>query len=256
MGTREKHEPGTFSWVDLATTDLDGAKAFYGEVFGWEFEDLPVGEGQVYSMAKVDGSNVAAASEADGPPRWNSYVTVESASDAAEKAEAAGAKVHAPPFDVMDAGRMAVIQDPSGGVVALWEPKDNPGAGLVNAHGALAWNDLMTHDVEKATEFYCELFGWEVAPVTEDAGNERVVIRNGERMNGGMARMPESMGDDTPPHWLPYFGVDDVDAAVRATEEGGGSKLSDPVDVPAGRLAVLADPQGAVFAVFSGEFDD
>lgn len=256
MGTREKYEPGTFSWVDLGTTDLRGAKAFYAGVFGWEYDDMPVGEGETYSMAMVGGSQVAAMSQTAGPPRWNSYVTVESVQDATTRAEEAGAHVHAPPFEVMDAGRMSVIQDPSGAVVSLWEPGSSVGAGLVNVHGALTWNDLMTHDVGKAAEFYCELFGWEVAPVEEDAGNERVVIRNGERMNGGMARLPESAGEETPPHWLPYFGVDDIDAALRAAEDGGGANLAGPIEVPAGRLAVLADPQGAVFAVFEGEFED
>jgi predicted enzyme related to lactoylglutathione lyase len=256
MGTRDKHEPGTFSWVDLATTDLDGAKAFYAEVFGWDYEDNPVGDDQVYSMATLDGRHAAGLSEADGPPRWNSYVTVESADDAAKKAEEAGANVHAPPFDVMDAGRMAVIQDPSGGVVSLWEAKDNPGAGVVNTHGSLTWNDLQTHDVAKATEFYCELFGWEVAPVDEDAGNERVVIRNGERMNGGMAKLPESAGEEVPPHWLPYFAVDDLDAATGKVEQGGGTVMAGPIEVPSGRIAVIADPQGAVFGLVDGEMDD
>ena len=256
MGTREKHEPGTFSWADLATSDLEGAKNFYSKIFGWEFEDMPAGEGQTYSMARIDGKYVAAASEADGPPRWNSYITVDDVEEAAKKAEEAGANVHAPPFDVMDAGRMAVIQDPSGAVVSLWEAKDHIGAQLVNVHGALTWNDLMTHDVGKATDFYCEVFGWEVAPVEEDAGNERVVIRNGERMNGGMAKLPESAGEETPPHWMPYFGVDDLDAALRSAEDAGGTKVVGPMEVPAGKFAMLADPQGALFSVFQGEFDD
>jgi uncharacterized protein len=256
MGTRESYEPGTFSWVDLATTDADAAKAFYAKVFGWEYEDVPTDGGPTYSMATLGGRQVAALSQADGPSRWNSYVTVSDVGEAARKAEEAGANVHAPPFDVMDAGRMAVIQDPSGAVVALWEARSNIGAQVVNAHGALTWNDLMTHDVAKASDFYCELFGWEVAAVEEDAENERMVIRNGDRMNGGMARLPESAGIETPPHWLPYFGVDDVEAAARAAEEGGGAKLAGPIDVPTGRIAVLADPQGAVFAIFQGDFED
>jgi predicted enzyme related to lactoylglutathione lyase len=156
----------------------------------------------------------------------------------------------------MDAGRMAVIQDPSGGVVSVWEARDNIGAGIVNAHGALTWNDLQTHDVAKATEFYCEVFGWEVAPVDEDAGNERVVIRSGERINGGMAKLPESMGEEVPPHWLPYFAVDDIDNALSAAKENGGDIIVEPMEVPAGKLAVVADPAGAVFGVVEGELED
>ncbi len=258
MGKMTKYEPGTFSWVDLATSDLDGAKDFYGKLFGWDFDDRSVGEdgGETYSMAAAEGSVVAGAWQADGPSRWNSYITVESASDAAEKAEQAGAKVQAPAFDVMEDGRMAVIQDPSGAVVSLWEPKGHAGAELVTAHGALTWNDLETHDVPKAIEFYCEVFGWEVAPVDEDAGNERVVIRNGERLNGGMAKLPESAGKGVPPHWLPYFGVSDIDAAAQTVADAGGEVMAGPMDIPAGKLAVAADPQGAVFGLFSGDLDD
>jgi predicted enzyme related to lactoylglutathione lyase len=126
----------------------------------------------------------------------------------------------------------------------------------------------MTTDVEKASEFYAELFGWEFAPVDmggrpagegdgeEDEGPQRVSIKNGERLNGGIATLPESAAETAPPHWLPYFAVDDLQAAVSAVDEGGGTVMADPIEVPAGRFAVVADPQGAVFAVFAGEFDD
>lgn len=257
MGKRETYEPGTFSWTDLTTSDVDGAKAFYAKVFGWSYEDLPAGDEGTYSMASVDGATVAAISGMAGPPRWNAYVTVESADDAAERAKEAGAEIHAGPFDVMDAGRMAVIQEPSGSVVCVWEPKDNHGAGLVNAHGAMSWNDLQTHDVEKAIEFYTQMFGWEVAPVTDDdSDSDRVVIRNGEQLNGGMARMPEAVGTDVPPHWLTYFAVDDIDAATSAISGNGGDVVAGPMEIPAGKLAVASDPQGAMFGVFSGELDD
>jgi predicted enzyme related to lactoylglutathione lyase len=317
MGTRESYEPGTFSWAELATTDGSAAKEFYGRLFGWEYEDSDAGEGGTYSMASVDGQHVGAIFQADGPARWNSYITVKDVAEATQKARDAGANVHADPFDVMEAGKMAVIQDPTGGVVSLWEPKQHIGAGLVNAHGALTWNDLMTYDVGAAAEFYTELFGWEVASVQTDddsddesdadssessgkvhvdaddatdapgfeeesddddddddddsddgddepepgsdttrGSDERLVIKNGDRLNGGMATIPRAAGETVPPHWLPYFAVDDVAAAVKATEDGGGTVMAEPMYVPAGRFAVLADPQGAVFAVFAGEFDE
>jgi predicted enzyme related to lactoylglutathione lyase len=254
MGTRESYEPGTFSWVELATSDADGAKRFYTELFGWDYDDNPLGEGAVYSMAKVDGQVVGALYASEQPPHWNSYVTVKSADEAAEAVKEAGGTVAAEPFDVLESGRMLVIQDPTGAPLCLWEPKAHIGAGLVNAPGALTWNDLMTTDVERAAEFYCEVFGWEVAPV-EDAPDERLLIRNGERLNGGMAKLPEGM-DEVPPHWLPYFAVDDVDAAVETVKGGEGTLIAGPLDVPNGRFAVCADPQGATFAVFAGEFDD
>ncbi|MEJ7892421.1 MAG: VOC family protein [Solirubrobacteraceae bacterium] len=256
MGTRNHYEAGTFSWTDLTTSDVGGAKAFYAKVFGWDYDDLPAGENHTYSMANVDGATVAAIQSMDGPPRWNAYITVESADDAAEKAKEAGAEIHAGPFDVMEAGRMLVIQEPSGSVVSAWEPKENPGAGLVNVHGAMTWNDLQTHDVDKAVQFYTEMFGWEVAPLTEDDESGRMVIRNGDRLNGGMAKMPEELGTEVPPHWLTYFAVDDIDAATAAIVEGGGEVVAGPLDIPAGKLAVAADPQGAVFGVFAGELDD
>ncbi len=255
MGTRERYEPGAFSWVDLATDDVDAAKGFYAKLLGWEYDDNDMGEGGAYSMAKVDGRYVGALFQTDGPPRWNSYITVESADDAAEKAKENGAEIVAEPFDVSDAGRMTVVQDPSGAVVSLWEARDRAGADLVNAPGALSWNDLMTHDVATASAFYCELFGWEVAEV-QGAPGDRLVIRNGDRMNGGMATIPEEAGAEVPPHWLPYFAVEDVDRSIEAAEEAGGAKMVDAIDVPAGRFAVLADPRGTVFAVVAGNLDE
>ncbi|MGI8623943.1 MAG: VOC family protein [Solirubrobacteraceae bacterium] len=206
-------------------------------------------------MAKVDGHSVGALFETDAPPRWNSYVTVASVDATAEQARELGGRVVADPFNVMDAGRMAVIQDPSGGVVNVWEAREHIGAGLVNAPGALAWNDLMTHDVGTASEFYCALFGWEVGTV-EDAPDDRVVIRNGERLNGGMAKIPGEVGEEIPPHWLAYFAVADVEAAVETAKAAGGEAMAGPIEIPVGEFALLADPQGAVFAVFAGDFED
>lgn len=272
MGQRESYEPGTFSWAELATPDGAAAKAFYGRLFGWEYEDneVPGDSGGIYSMAQRDGRYVGAIFQADPPPRWNSYITVEDVEQAVEKAREAGGEVHAGPFDVGGAGRMAVIQDPTGGVFSVWEAKDHIGAGLVNAHGALTWNDLMTRDVGKASEFYGEVFGWEFAPVDpggrpaggdddddeqEQDAPERVSIKNGERLNGGIASLPGS-AEQAPPHWLPYFAVDDLDAALSAVDEGGGTVMADPVEVPTGRFALIADPQGAVLAIFAGQLED
>src|SRR5690348_17029020 len=136
MGERTSYAPGTFSWAELATSDAEGAKGFYTRVFGWDYDDRPMGEGQVYSMAKRDGGTVAALFASDQPPHWNCYVTVASADDAAARASELGANVVAEPFDVMDVGRMSVIADPQGAMLCLWEPRGNPGAGRVNQPGA------------------------------------------------------------------------------------------------------------------------
>src|ERR1700727_2986429 len=190
MGERTQHTPGTFSWTDLNTTDQEAAKAFYSALFGWEIEDMPAGEGVVYSMAAIDGKWVGAISpqpqqqrDAGVPPAWNSYITVEDVDDSAARAQELGATVHAPPFDVMDAGRMAVVQDPQGAFFEIWQPKEHIGASLVNAPGALVWNELASPDLEASSAFYGALFDWQVAQF-ECSPEPYLSIKVGEANNG------------------------------------------------------------------------
>jgi predicted enzyme related to lactoylglutathione lyase len=159
MGARTSYSPGTFSWAELATSDAAAAKAFYTALFAWEYDDMPVGDGQVYTMSKRDGQVVGALFSSEEPPHWNCYVTVASVDDAAARAAELGATVVSEPFDVMDAGRMAVIADPGGATLCLWEPRGSIGATLVNAPGAMTWNDLVTPDPDAAARFYGDLFG-------------------------------------------------------------------------------------------------
>jgi predicted enzyme related to lactoylglutathione lyase len=255
MGERTSHPPGTVSWADLVTSDADAAKRFYGELLGWEFDDLPVGDGQVYSMAKVDALEVAALSGSDQPPHWNVYVTVGDVDAAAERAREHGGLVLAEPFDVLEAGRMAVVQDPTGAALAAWEPRSSIGARLVNVPGALTWADVMTPDPDTAARFYGGWLGWIVEEVPEAFGYR--IIRNGDRATGGMQPLREDVvGPGVPPSWFPYFGVPDLDAARAQAEERGARTLAGPMPVPQGAFAVLADPQGAVFAIWAGEFED
>ncbi|HEX2084643.1 MAG TPA: VOC family protein [Solirubrobacteraceae bacterium] len=249
MSERTSYPPGTFSWADLSTSDADAAKAFYAALFGWEFDDMPAGPGLVYSMARKDGHDVAALSAGDEPPHWNNYVTVISADEAATKAEQLGANIMAPPFDVLGAGRMAVVQDPTGAILAAWEPRDHHGARLVNAPGAMTWNDLTTPDVDKAAEFYGEWLGWRTEEIPEADGYR--VIFNGERSNGGMRQ-----ATDMPAFWCPYFGTEDVERGMERVRELGGQVHFGPQAVPQGAFAVVGDPQGAVFAIWSGRYDD
>jgi uncharacterized protein len=255
MGERTSHSPGTFSWTDLATTDTDGAKAFYTGLFGWDFDDQPIPGGGVYTMLRRDGKDVAALFQGrEGmPTAWSSYVTVESADAAATRATDLGGTCMAEPFDVMDAGRMAVIQDPTGAVVSVWEPHGSIGATFVNAPGALTLNQLNTSDPEAASRFYEGLFGWR----TEQVGGGDTPywgIYNGDSMNGGMMQLPPDA--PAPPHWLVYFGSDDVDADAGSIAGAGGEVMVPPIDVPGGRILVAQDPQGAVFGLFAGRFDD
>jgi predicted enzyme related to lactoylglutathione lyase len=251
MGERTGYPPGTFSWVDLATSDADGAKAFYGGLLGWDFEDMPVPDSPPYSMASVGGRTVAAVyakRDDSAPPAWLSYVTVQDADAVAGRAKELGATVISEPFDVMQAGRMAVLQDPTGGVFAVWQPGDSIGAQLVNDVGSLTMNQLNTPDPDAAQTFYGELFGWTFQQV---ATGEQAFwgINNGERLNGGM--MPAE-----PPTWLAYFTIADIDASAAKVGELGGRVLVGPVPIPAGRILVATDPQGAAFALFEGDVDD
>lgn len=250
MGERTSYAPGTLSWAELVTSDAEAAKAFYTELFGWSYDDRPVGEGMVYSMAQLEGRSVAALYRADDRPHWNTYVTVESADASTARAAELGATVLGEPFDVMTAGRSSVIKDPSGAVFFLWEPRDNIGAYLVNTPGSMAWNDLVTPDPAAAEAFYSALFGWTFEEIPNAHGYR--IIRNGERSNGGM--LPS---EDIPPSWLPYFGHADLDAVLAAVDGLGAKKLFGPVPVPSGQFAVLADPQGAPVGVLaSSAYDD
>ena len=259
MSERTKYPDGVFSWADLTTTDQDAAKQFYTELFGWKADDRPVGDGVVYSMMEVDGKDVAAISpqrqqqrDAGVPPTWNSYVTVESADEALTRAKELGANVHADAFDVMDVGRMGVVQDPQGAYFIVWEPKTNIGAQLVNVPGAFTWNELASPDIDASKAFYGDLFGW-TTDALEGAPFPYLVIKTPDgRSNGGIR---SQMGQE-PPYWLVYFGADDTEAAVAKVEELGGSKLAGPMSIGPGQIAIVQDPQGAVFALYSGEYDD
>ena len=261
MGERTSHAPGTFSWVDLATTDPAGAKHFYGELFGWDFDDMPVGDDGVYTMCLLDGKEVAAISAQRDqersmgiPPHWNNYVTVDDVDARTATAGEFGGTVLMEPFDVLDAGRMSVIGDPAGAVLCTWEPRNHIGARLVNVPGALTWNELATTDVERAKEFYGALFGWRFQDM-EGSEVPYALIFNGDRPNGGIRQQTE-MEAGIPPNWVPYFAVERVDDPVTKAGELAGNVIVPPMTVPAGRFAGIADPQGAVFAVFEGDFDD
>jgi uncharacterized protein len=256
MGDRTSYTPGTFSWAELSTTDPDAAKRFYVELFGWEPDDQPIpGDGGVYTMLRRDGKDVAALflGREGMPTFWGSYVTVESADSAAARASDLGGTLMAEPFDVLDAGRMAVVHDPTGAVFNVWEPHGSIGATWVNGPGAITLNQLNTNDPDAAQRFYSELFGWRF----EDVSGDRSYwgIYNGDSLNGGMMPSPPEAGE-VPSYWLVYFGSEDADRDVSRAGDLGGHVMLPPMDVPGGRVAVVQDPQGAFFGVFAGRFDD
>ena len=253
MGERTSYAPGTFCWADLATTDAAGAKAFYGELFGWEGEDMPAGEAGTYTMLRLGGREVCALYErSDATPAWLSYVTVEDADVSSARAGELGGTILQEPFDVLVAGRLALLQDPTGAVLALWQPGRHPGAALVNDPGCMCLNQLDTGDPEVAQRFYRDLFGWRI----EFTGTDEQPywgVYNGDALNGGM--MPLPAGGRAPAHWLVYFTTPDLDAAAQAIGRLGGRVTVAPMSVPAGRIAVAQDAQGAAFALFEGDVD-
>jgi uncharacterized protein len=254
MGARDRHEEGTFSWTDLATPDAQASKEFYGGLFGWDFEDNPIPDDGVYVMARLGGRSAAAMFETtERHPAWASYITVDDADAATERARELGANVLAEPFDVMDAGRMSTIQDPAGAVFCLWQPQRAIGAEVVNGPAALTLNQLNTSDTEAAERFYGDLFGWRFEQVG-GADNPYWGIYRGDVLNGGM--MPLPPGSPAPSHWLVYFGTDDLDGAAERIGSTGGTIMVEPQEVPGGRILVAQDPQGAFFALFEGRFDD
>ncbi len=259
MGLRESYAPGTFSWTDLGTTDPAAAAAFYGVLLGWEGEETPAGPAGSYWMMRRDGHDVAgmmampeAQQAAGAPPAWTSYVSVADADAAAARAAELGGAVVMPPFDVLEAGRMALLQDPQGAVFAVWQARRHIGAALVNDPGAMTMNQLTTSDPQAAAEFYSGLFGWSTSQVAPEP-QAYWSFHNAGVLNGGMMGLPP--GGPAPPHWLVYFTVADLDAAAAVIAAEGGEVIVPATAVPAGRFLVARDPQGAHFALFEGAVD-
>jgi predicted enzyme related to lactoylglutathione lyase len=272
MPERDGYIPGVPCWVDVTEPDPEAVTAFYQGLFGWELEDtMPEGSPMPYYMARIRGGDVAAISGVPegAPPMavWNTYIWVDSADEAAEKARAAGGGVLAEPFDVMTAGRMAVLADPEGAVINVWEPNEHKGATVVNEHGSLNFNGLATRDLAGATAFYGALFGWEVLDLP--AGKMWTLPGYGDHLEEGNPGLHEQMAgmgapegfidvvaavreipaDDTAtqPHWSVTFGVDDAAAAAATATELGGKVVEGPVDAPWTKMVVLQDPGGALF---------
>jgi uncharacterized protein len=253
----EKHAPGAFCWIELATTEQTAAKEFYAKIFGWSSQDFPIGPNEVYTIFQVEGRDAAAGctlrsdQRSHGvPPHWNLYVAVESADASAARATQLGGAVLAAPFDVFDSGRMAVVQDPTGASISLWQPNKHFGTGISGAQGTLCWADLNTRDRHRAGEFYSGLFGWEI--LREDEGLEHNYwhIKNGDEFIGGLPP-GATQNADVPAHWLAYFLVSDCDATAAEAKNLGATLYMTPTDFEdVGRTSVMADPQGAVFAIF------
>jgi predicted enzyme related to lactoylglutathione lyase len=270
---RDGYIPGVPCWIDTSQPDPEAAADFYGALFGWELEDVmpPDAPGQ-YFMARIRGKDVGAVgSIPEGAPQmatWNTYVWVDSADETASKVRDAGGSVMMEPFDVMDAGRMAVFTDPEGAVFFAWEARANKGSQIVNEHGSNNFNNLNTRDLERAKAFYGAVFGWETLEL--DRGAQMWTLPGYgdhlEELSPGLRKGMEEMGapkgfedvvagvneirddqPDTPAHWGLTFAVDDADAIAEKATELGGKVIAPPFDAPWVRMTVIADPQGATF---------
>jgi uncharacterized protein len=254
MSERTSYDQGTPCWVDLQTTDQTAAKAFYGRLFGWDYDDQPMPGDAIYSMA-VKGSGVVAAIAPQSPdmvaqnipPMWNTYIAVDDVDASTAKADSSGGKVLMQPFDIEGAGRMSFVADPSGAPVGLWQAGGHIGATVVNEHGAVVWNELITDDTDAAVRFLGTVLG--TGTQKQDMGIGEYIMLTVKDQPVGGTTPPQMPG--LPNHWHVYFQVDDVPAAVATATELGGKVLNGPVDTPVGPMATLSDPQGGMFTVMS-----
>ncbi len=254
-----KLAPGLFGWVDLMTNDVPAAKAFYGGLFGWTSQDMPMGPDYSYTQFYKDGSRVAGLGPMppgapDMPVVWSSYVIVEDADAIAAAVPAAGGQVVAEPMTIPDQGRMAMLADPSGAVVGLWQPLGHSGAELFNAPGSLTWNELQSRDIDAATAFYARVFGWVWEPGPDEGylmGSTPVAGAE-PRMNCGAMPMPPGVPEEAPSFWAVYFAVEDCDASLALATELGGTVFLPAMDMGPGRFGGVIDPMGAMF--FLGHF--
>lgn len=248
-----EYVPGTPCWVDLGTTDLEGAKAFYGALFGWSAEVTQDPEAGGYTVFLLNGRQVAGGMTTMSPEQpvaWSTYVAVADADATTAKAEAAGAKTIVAPMDVMDVGRMAMFADPTGAVLGLWQPRAMKGAGLVGEPGALAWSELNTRDAAAAKTFYTATFGWNPVTSPMDGMEYTELQLSGQTVAGLMEMDDDHFPRTTPPHWAVYFGVADCEASVAKVAELGGTIVVPTTPIPVGRFAVCQDPQGGFFSLF------
>jgi predicted enzyme related to lactoylglutathione lyase len=257
MAIVDKLIPGSFCWMELATTDQSAAKQFYSSLFGWTVTDHPMGPAGVYTIFSLKGQDCAAGFtipkdelQMGVPPHWGLYIGVASADESTKLAKELGANVLAGPFDVMDKGRMSVVQDPTGAHFCLWQQITSKGIGIAGEDNTFCWADLNTPDRDAAKKFYSALLGWKFVTGKDKDESTYWHIMNGERGIGGMPPA-EHQQPGAPPHWMIYYLVSDCKASFEKATSLGARGYVPPMTIEgAGEMAVLADPQGAVFALF------
>lgn len=250
----------SFCWVELAAHDAQAVKPFYHKLFNWNYHDTPMppemGGSYIIAMQEADAvgamfSMAGEMKEMQLPAHWASYVLVDNCDETAKKAASLGAVIIKDSFDVTDAGRMAVLRDPCGAMIHLWEKKRVVGASAEgNKHGAFCWHELMVADPKKAMDFYGKLFGWNFKSTEFDNMTYHSMINADGQPFGGIMALPKEM-PNIPPHWNVYFTVDKLASAMELVKQNGGTICVGPHDVHGvGEFAICLDPQGAGFAMF------
>jgi uncharacterized protein len=257
MAEADGFPAGTPSWVDLGTSDVEASKTFYTQLFGWQAQDMgPEAGGYIiFTLRDRQVAGGGPLMNEGQPPSWSTYVTVDDAEKTTEVAKSAGATAVVEPMDVFELGRMAVLIDPTGAAVSLWQPGQHKGAQIVNEAGSFSWSELYTRDTDGAKAFYGEIFGWTATEMPMGDGPPYTVWNLGDRMIGGMMAMSEEQfPPEVPPHWLTYFTVEDADASASSIRELGGSLIMEPFDVPTvGRIAICKGVTDEVFAIIANE---
>lgn len=256
MPTVDSYTQGTPCWSDLSSSDVEGAKHFYGSLFGWDFDGRAMGPDMTYYMATLKGRNVAGLLQqmpdmaaAGVPSFWNTYIAVDSVDEAAAKVAEAGGTLIFPPDEVPGSGRMVLVTDPTGAQISFWESKGHIGASVVNEPGAVIWNELQVDDLAGVLPFYQAVAGMdaETGPAGDLSEYTQFLV-NGKSIAGAMKKpMP-----DTPNNWIVYFNSADADQTASRVQELGGQVIAPVFDVSGiGRMAVFSDPQGSIFCIMS-----
>jgi hypothetical protein len=252
--TAVAHKP---VWTDLATSDAAAAREFYGKVFGWDIEVNPDPQYGGYALAKVGGKDVAGIGPKqmdEAPTAWTVYIGTQDAEDTVKKAQAAGGNVIVPTMAVGDQGKMAIIQDPSGAMIGVWQSQNMTGAQLIDKPNSMGWAELNSRGVDKAKPFYTKLFSWGEKKTPPQGQNpEYTEFQAGGQSIAGAMEMNPMVPAEVPSYWMVYFNVDNVDKAFKKVTDAGGKEMLAPQDMPGGRFAIVSDPQGASFGLLKME---
>ena len=254
MPARDNPPIGAPCWVDLMSSDVEGARAFYGEIFGWTSDEPNADFGGYFNFHR-DGQMIAGGMptmDENGPTNvWSVYLASDDARKTTEVAVAEGATVVAEPMEVAEFGTMAVLIDPTGAAVGVWQPNQHKGSAVVYEDRAPSWFELHTTDYDRAVAFYRDAFRWDTHTMSDSDEMRYTVQQDGETQLAGIIDSSAFHPEGMPPFWAIYFGVEDTDATLAKITELGGSILQPAEDTPYGRLATAADPQGAIFKLVS-----